>query len=391
MKKICRQLRKFLLANFILFSATSFSQTTVIATQLPGDTSSGAYASLVPATVTFGIENNNNSPVVLKQVEMIFNYAFVFSGTIPRLWYSATSLAGTTSIAESGEWFVITTGTPVAISTYGFYPLFQDLAFTIPAHTQYRFAVESSRGLRYDVSGGPYIYDADGITLKIGLAPSTPGGSDTVGCGGNVSIITGSADCFAGRITLEPATSTPVTLLNLTTAYNNKNANLINWQTSQELNSSHFNVQRAYTLPNFTTIQTIPAAGNSSTVKSYSYTDDNIEYKPTFYRLQQVDKDGRYTYSKTVQVNPYKNNLTISHIYPNPAHGSITVEYNSNSVTSTNLLVTDMLGRQVKKMLLKPAIGFNKQQIDISALAKGRYTVTLIKENEKAKGEFVKY
>ena len=164
----------------------------------------------------------------------------------------------------------------------------------------------------------------------------------------------------------------PITLLNFTTAYNNSNATIVNWQTSQEINTSYFNVQKTCTLPHFITIKTLPAAGNSSITKNYTYSDKNILYQPTFYRLQQVDMDGKFTYSKTMQVYPSKNVFSINSIYPNPANNTLMVAFNSVSTNATTLLVTDMLGRVVQKNVLFPVAGFNKTDMNIALLAKGK-------------------
>jgi hypothetical protein len=385
--------RVMFIATFIVFPISVFSQSFTISTRPDVDTVSGIYGT-GDEIITFNIENTNDTPIILTQVEMIFNYAEFFSGTIPTLWYSSTSLAGLSIISETEGWIKLSTGNPVPVIEYNYYPLFQNLAFTIPEHTQYRFCVESSKGMRQDtwVSSAPDFttFIGNGVTLRVGSIAPDASTTDSVGCGGQMPVLYGSGAFFAGRITLEPATTTPVTLLNLTATYNNKNANIINWQTSQELNSKNFTIQKAYTVEQFTNLATLPAAGNSSTVKNYTYTDNNIEYKPTYYRLLQTDIDGKTAYSKTVMVNPYKNGFGIGRLYPNPAHNNIIVEYNSNNNSHTTLSITDMLGRQVQKNILSSVSGFNKQQINVAALAKGKYTVTLINNGQTVQAEFVK-
>lgn len=397
MKKFYTLLKVQILLFVFISPFIIFAQPFTIATRPYGDTVSGHYGYLTThSAITFNIENTTDTAVILTQVEMIFNYGAFCTGTIPSLWYSASSLAGPSIIDSAGEWLLINAGKPITIIEYNYYPLFEDLVFTIPAHTQYRFAVESTKGFRDDPygGGGPGFdyFTNQGVTLKVGSADAFASGTDSVGYAGQMPLLDslGGSAYFAGRITLMPATTTPVTLLNFTAAYNNKNANLINWQTSQELNSKSFTVQRAYNLPNFSSIQTIAAAGNSSIIKNYTFTDNNIAYKPTYYRLLQTDKDGRFTYSKTVQVHPYKNTFTISKLYPSPAQGSVTIEYNSNTTATVSLLLTDMLGRLLQQLTLLPAMGFNKQLIDTRTLAKGNYVVTLLSGNEKVERKFVK-
>ncbi len=362
----------------ILFSQLSVKSQSFTITTLPYvDTSGGQYTyDLGSVVMTFNIENTNDSPVILTQVEMTMNYASTFSGTIPTLWYSSVSLAGPSTVGVDWGWSVINTGVPVYFSQYGYYPLFQNLAFTIPAHTQYRFALESTKGFRSDAGNNFNTYDSNGVVFKVGSANSSPGAEDSVGCFGIMpDIFENTVIFFAGRITLEPATTAPVTLLNLTAAYNkNNHSNIISWQTAQEINSSHFVLQRSYNPPQFSNVATIQAAGNSSVQKKYSYTDNNIQYKPTYYRLQQTDKDGRYIYSKTVQVNPVKSYGI--NIYPNPAQNNLTVQFLGKS-GFTSLVITDILGRQVQKNILPSIDGYNQSSISIASLSPGSYIVML--------------
>ena len=76
--------------------------------------------------------------------------------------------------------------------------------------------------------------------------------------------------------------------------------------------------------------------------------------------------------AQTVQVYPSKNVFSINSIYPNPANNTLMVAFNSVSTNATTLLVTDMLGRVVQKNVLFPVAGFNKTDMNIALLAKGK-------------------
>ncbi|HOZ76865.1 MAG TPA: T9SS type A sorting domain-containing protein [Ferruginibacter sp.] len=391
MKKNCT-FKKVILTGLIFCSVfTGFSQSFTLSTWPTGDTISGIYTDQDVA-VTFNIENTNDTAYLLTQVEMIFKYGN-YTGTIPTLWYSASSLGDSSTISETNGWYKIATGFPLTILEYNFYPLFQNPSIIIPPNTQYRFAVQSTMGMRFDTynCGIPDLYTTftnNGIVFKVGSASSSPSANDIVGCVG-MPLIQPFA-FFGGRITLEPATTTPVTLLNFTATYNNKDANLIKWQTSQEINSSSFTLQKAYTLPLFTNVATLPAAGNSSTIKNYDYTDKEIQYKPTYYRLLQTDKDGKTAYSKTVVVTPYRNDFAIANLYPNPAHNNISIEYNSPVVQSTTFVICDVAGRQLLKMVFPSVKGFNKKILNTAALARGSYIIQVITEGQKIEKIFVK-
>jgi len=90
----------------------------------------------------------------------------------------------------------------------------------------------------------------------------------------------------------------------------------LNWATATETNSSHFIIERSNG-GSFNAIGRVNSSGNTNQLQQYSYIDVKPLAGENFYRLQQVDKDGRFAYSKIVRVvygdGPY---LTA---YPNPA------------------------------------------------------------------------
>jgi hypothetical protein len=119
----------------------------------------------------------------------------------------------------------------------------------------------------------------------------------------------------------------PVSLIKFSGSYTGKDVQL-NWQTAEEINSSYFNVQRSLNGIAFSDIGTVSSKGNSTTINDYvfydvgmSVLDDNANV--LYYRLKQVDKDGRFVFSKTIQVNKSENNTAI--IYPNPTTGNFKI------------------------------------------------------------------
>lgn len=89
----------------------------------------------------------------------------------------------------------------------------------------------------------------------------------------------------------------PVRWLDMS-AENHNNRNIIKWSTSMEVNTAFFEVERGLNLENFESIAKVNAAGNSNGVRYYSFSDENIEYVEAYYRIKQVDKDGKFSYSK---------------------------------------------------------------------------------------------
>ncbi len=76
----------------------------------------------------------------------------------------------------------------------------------------------------------------------------------------------------------------------------------VSWVTASELNSKSFIIEKANVIENeeavFKTIDTVAAAGKSSTNKEYSYEDNDVELFKTYaYRLKMIDMDGEFYYS----------------------------------------------------------------------------------------------
>ncbi|MEO5781659.1 MAG: T9SS type A sorting domain-containing protein [Ginsengibacter sp.] len=145
-----------------------------------------------------------------------------------------------------------------------------------------------------------------------------------------------------------------------------------NWQTQQEINSKNFEVQRAYDNASYQTIATIPAHGNSSTIQSYSFTDNtNNSNGTSFYRIKFVDVDGsfRYTDIKSIKGYGIKSGAVI---FPNPAFGNAKITITDlNETTKVELL--DNSGRLVKSATLS-----NANTVELNGLKKGTYMVRII-------------
>ena len=167
------------------------------------------------------------------------------------------------------------------------------------------------------------------------------------------------------------STVLPVQLLGFT-AQPSKNDAICNWQTTHEINTDHFTVERSTDGSHFTAIGSVNAQGNgASATQSYTYTDYNakqLQYTTLYYRLQSVDKDGSYSYSNTVAVSFTDN--TVFSVLPNPATSRITIKGN-------NLVSVHIIDNTGKAVVIEQANNSNNLTIDISHLAKGLYFVQM--------------
>lgn len=153
----------------------------------------------------------------------------------------------------------------------------------------------------------------------------------------------------------------------------------LNWATHQEINTSHFDVQRK--LPGgeiFETIGTQEAAGNSDELKSYQFTDYSPKTGSIQYRIRQADLDGAYSFSRVEEV------ITESAIslMPNPTNGIVHIETPDQSWSGRLL---DLQGKVLRE------ISPDQSQIDISDLPAGMYLMDLYnKTGERFTNKIVK-
>jgi hypothetical protein len=156
------------------------------------------------------------------------------------------------------------------------------------------------------------------------------------------------------------------------TYFNAKKINndaVLTWETAQETNSNYFEIETSSDGKSFTTLNRLKAAGNSSTPKSYTYADKNIIAGDHFYRLKQVDIDGKTEYStvRLVENNDADNSNGLL-IAPNPASDNIRIQLGqSNEARTLNIYTVD--GRKVYSKNL--AMAENEISLSTTALQAG--------------------
>ena len=91
----------------------------------------------------------------------------------------------------------------------------------------------------------------------------------------------------------------PVTLVSFS-ATNAGRKNLLEWETASEINNDKFIIERSVGGQDFKNIGFVYGQGNSNVLMHYSFTDTNPLQGINYYRLKQVDFDGKYTYSQII-------------------------------------------------------------------------------------------
>jgi Secretion system C-terminal sorting domain len=174
------------------------------------------------------------------------------------------------------------------------------------------------------------------------------------------------------RFTLASTSSSlPVKLASFTANLINRQTNL-QWITSQEINSSYFDVQRSADGVAFNKLLAIPAKGNSAVQNKYVALDANPLNGINYYRLKEVDKDGNSQLSPIVYVM-----LTESvswSMYPNPASEICLVQINVPTSQRLTIGLYDVTGKLLEQKTEVPLVAGNNQlQWNLSHFAGGIY------------------
>ncbi|SEJ59660.1 Por secretion system C-terminal sorting domain-containing protein [Dyadobacter sp. SG02] len=115
----------------------------------------------------------------------------------------------------------------------------------------------------------------------------------------------------------------PVTLVSFT-GKAVENTVALNWATTEEINASHFEVQRSSDARNFEPIGQVDAKGDSKVIVNYAFADQMPLAETNYYRLKQVDRDGTFAFSKTISIR-FEAAIGIK-VYPNPVTDILRIE-----------------------------------------------------------------
>jgi len=173
----------------------------------------------------------------------------------------------------------------------------------------------------------------------------------------------------------------PVELASFTSRLLRNNV-ILEWETESEVNNYGFEVER-YALSAerqaWNKIGFVNGNVNSNSPKSYAYEDKNVTAGKYSYRLKQIDSDGQFEYSKTIEVDlgaPKK--FELSQNYPNPFNPMTNIEYAISSRQYVILKVYNLLGKELTTLVKGyKETGSYTVNFDASNLSSGVYIYKL--------------
>lgn len=178
---------------------------------------------------------------------------------------------------------------------------------------------------------------------------------------------------IAGPATLSSNGTLPVVLDHFNASFND-NQVVLDWATLVEINSDHFTVERSADGSNWQTLGTVAAAGNSETKVSYSFTDPSPLSGANYYRLQMVDRDGKYKYSpvKVVRGSLIKG----FSIFPNPAREFLNVTVSADASSQLSFRIVNPFGQVLLERSFTNAAG-TTISLPVQNFPAGNYILTI--------------
>lgn len=181
---------------------------------------------------------------------------------------------------------------------------------------------------------------------------------------------------------LYPAQALPIYLHSFSANKLGERSAKLDWRTSSEINSSHFEIQRSTDGLEWAHLGDVAAAGNSTTTRAYDFIDDKLPLGRTrnqifYYRLRMVDQDGAFKYSDIRGVNFNINDRGDVSIYPNPAAQFFNLDLTGIDFSieeKATVFIYDMSGKLVRQ---KDIIGSGIEPINVSELPAEAYNVII--------------
>ncbi len=148
----------------------------------------------------------------------------------------------------------------------------------------------------------------------------------------------------------------------------------LGWTTYMEQHNKGFDIERSGDGKQFEKIgfvKSSAAEGNSKTALNYEYTDRDKPSGNLYYRLMQIDNDGKFVYSNIVRLSAVENKGFDIAAAPNPVKNTLAVNTYGTQGSNAVLQVVDLTGKVLRNVPVKG----RETQIDMNGLVQGLYLI----------------
>lgn len=156
----------------------------------------------------------------------------------------------------------------------------------------------------------------------------------------------------------------------------------LSWSTGAELNNSHFIVERSTDARIFESIGEVASKQDPNGGNTYTFVDQRPYQQKSYYRLKQIDLDGKYSYSPMVEI---LEDLSAVKLYPNPLKigEELNLFIGSKIGAEIKIELFNPMGQVISRTAFVAKSNAVEHALDISNLNPGYYIISVQNENVK--------
>ncbi|MEL6274821.1 MAG: T9SS type A sorting domain-containing protein [Bacteroidota bacterium] len=178
----------------------------------------------------------------------------------------------------------------------------------------------------------------------------------------------------------------PVEWLDFTATKIDPSQNELSWTVQQLGGESHYVVERSIDGSSFIELARVDDYGQALEINTYTWIDTDFPETLLYYRVRQMDQDGRFSYS-SVRIIDQRTTTTAILFYPNPTPDRILWTSTSGNADKLEWRLYDALGQL---LIEHDLLQMSTNSISLLALPQGTYFYTLDTGKATQKGRIVK-
>lgn len=330
----------------------------------------------------------------------------VYTSTVSGNWtVGANWINGAPASPSSASNTTMNIGATLPMTLTANYSLNTNGTLNIPANATLTIIgnVTFGNGSVLNVSSGGYLIIIGNITnnnnsneIKIDGTLSVSGnfnggnGSEIIGTGamaisgsvtttGTGAIFGSALDCTE-NCSSSASSPLPIELIDFNAACLTNGVQL-NWSTASELENDHFLINKSSNGIDWQSVAKVGGNGTSNTINKYIHIDYSNSNGLIYYQLSQVDKDGKTTIFKMIDVNCNNNVPDKMLLYPNPASTELNIHLDVSASSTDNVIkLINNIGETVMETKVDLTKGFNSFIFPVD-FESGTYTIILSSEN----------